>query len=119
MIPSRTDDIRLVKMIGVVIFVGIIIVFIFFRTLNYTRGPSITIAEPENGMTTSVNTITIRGQALRINKLTLNGNPITTDEQGFWSQKIIVLEGLNKIMVVGEDKFGRSVSQILDIVGKM
>lgn len=116
---SRSDNIRLIKMIGVIIFAGIVITYAFFRTINYARGPSVRIIEPENGITTSINTITVSGQALRINKLTLNGNPLTIDEQGFWSQKIIVFEGLNRITIVAEDQFGRSTSQGLDIVGKM
>ncbi len=119
MMPSRTNNIRLIKMVGVIIFSGIVIIYAFFRILNYARGPAIIITEPENGITTSINTIIIRGQALRINKLTINGNPITTDEQGFWSHEIIVFEGLNKITIVAEDQFGRSTNRGLDIVGKM
>ena len=114
---SRTNYRRLLQLSGALILAGIIIAYAISRSLNYARGPEIIIFNPSNGSTATSSTITIDGQALRVNKITLNGNPIFIDENGYWKETLIVLPGLNKITVSADDQFGRKTSQTLDLVG--
>ncbi|MCX6719187.1 MAG: hypothetical protein NTZ38_02310 [Candidatus Taylorbacteria bacterium] len=114
---TRTTLIRYIKFLGIFIFAGLIIAFAVSRSLNYARGPEIEIFGPENGSTATSSTVTISGQALRINKLFLNGNTVSTDEQGYWNETLIIFPGLNKITVAATDQFNRKISKELDIVG--
>lgn len=118
MLDSRTETIRFAKIIGIVLFVILILTFVFFRSLNYLRGPSIVIDSPKDGSVVSANFVEISGNAQRIVKINLNGYPIYIDEQGNWKEKLIIFQGLNKITVEVEDQFGRKINKQLDIIGK-
>jgi hypothetical protein len=115
---SRTENLRLIKIIGISFVILLIITFAFFRSLNYLKGPSITINYPQNGDIIDSKTTEISGNAKRINKISLNGYPVSIDEQGNWKEMIIIFPGINKITVKVEDQFGRTLVKQLDIVGK-
>lgn len=118
MLGSRTGNLRFIKISAITALIVFVALFAFFRSLNYIRGPIISISYPENGAIINSNIIEIRGNAQRIVKITLNGYPISIDEQGNWSETLILYDGINKITVQAEDQFGRSVKKQLDIVGK-
>lgn len=114
---SRTNNIRMLKLLGVFVLFLIIIIYVILNGLNYARGPRINIFFPSQSFITSSSTITISGQALRIIKITLNGSPISVDENGKWKQEIVVFPGINQIDLYAEDQFGRNINKKLDIVG--
>jgi hypothetical protein len=114
---TRTLTIRLLKIFGVSLLVGAIIGYAIWRSFDYTRGPKVLILEPANGSTVTMPTITIKGRALRINNLTLNGNVVSVDQKGNFVETIIIFPGLNKLTFVGEDQFRRHTTQELDLVG--
>jgi hypothetical protein len=58
----------------------LIAIYAGLKSLNYAKGPEITILYPAQGTIASSSTLLITGQAFRINKITLNGNPISVDE---------------------------------------
>lgn len=114
---TRTNTIRLIRLIIVLIFVGLIVAYAISRSLTYVSGPYLEIYSPSDGTTTSSSTITISGRVLRVNEVSLNGNNLSFDEQGNWSETIILFEGLNRITIEAGDQFGRHVKKTLDLVG--
>ncbi|MEK9177837.1 MAG: hypothetical protein AAB777_01810, partial [Patescibacteria group bacterium] len=80
-------------------------------------GPEIDIFNPEDGCTATTSTITIIGQAQRVNSLSLNGKSISVDEQGNFKEEIIVFPGINIITLRAVDRFQRDVKKQLNIVG--
>lgn len=116
---SRTTNRRLLKLFIVIIFFGIIVAYAISRSFNYVSGPEIKIFEPANGSATTSPAVTIQGQALRVNKITLNGKSILIDEKGYWKETIIIFQGLNKITLYAEDQFGRNTREELDLVGEI
>lgn len=114
---TRTSLIRLLRIGLIVIAIAVIIGYALWRSSSYARGPVITIFEPANGSAAASPTITIKGRADRVNSLTLNGQPISLDEQGDFVETIIVFPGLNKLTFTAQDQFGRSTETNLDIVG--
>lgn len=115
---SRTQNLYLAKILVFTLFISTIALFAFFRSLNYMKGPEISIIYPANGTVLESNFTKISGVAKRIVKITLNGFPISIDEQGNWQENLIIYHGINKITIQAEDQFGRSVKKQLDIVGK-
>ena len=115
---TRTSLLRLIKIIAALVIAGIIIGYAIWRSLNYARGPDIVITMPVNGSTVTAATTTVSGRAVRINNLTLNGNPIFIDEAGNFSEVIIVFPGINRLTVVGHDQFERETEVHLEIIGK-
>lgn len=114
---TRTTTIRIIKLAVMIALIGIIFIYAISRSTNYARGPSIQISWPKDGITATSSTISISGIAERINKLTLNGNSISTDEKGYWNQTIIVFPGLNKISLEAQDQFDRNTRATINIYG--
>lgn len=115
---SRTGNIALLKWFLLVLLLSVTTIFVLLRSLNYIRGPEIIIDYPVDGNTIASSSIKIRGQANRIVKIMLNDFPITVDEQGKWSENLLIFPGLNKITIKVQDQFGRIRIKQLDIVGK-
>ncbi len=115
---TRTSLLKYIKILAAIIIAGIIIAYAIWRSFNYARGPHIDIFEPTNGSAVASTSTTIKGQAKRINNLTLNGNPILIDEQGNFSEVIIVFPGTNRITIIGNDQFGRNTQTLMEIIGK-
>lgn len=87
-----------------------------YQTKNLIMGPEIVIAAPQNGAALALNPVEINGQAERIAFLSLNGERIFTDENGRFSQKLLLTEGYNIIRLEARDKFGRTVQKVLNLV---
>lgn len=116
---TRSTNIRLARISIVVLVAGLIVAYAVWRSLNYARGPEIEIFQPAEGASIASSTVVIRGRANRINSLRLDGNDISVDEQGDFSQTLVLFPGLNTIALEANDQFGRSVSKVLELVGTM
>ena len=114
---TRTTTIRLLQILGILLLSGLIIAYAIWRSFNYARGPVIEIYYPANGSSATSSDLTIRGRALRINALFLNGNTVSMDQEGNWSETVIVFPGLNKLLLTATDQFGRNTERELDLVG--
>ena len=114
---TRTSYIKLIKIIGITIIALLILAFAIWRSLDYTRGPHITVTEPTNGSSIAERSVTIKGRVERATNLLLNGNQTNIDEQGNFSEKIIIFSGINKITLSAMDQFGRSTENRLTLLG--
>ena len=114
---SRTTTLRLIRYSLLGLGGLIIVVYAFFRSLNYIHGPSIDIYQPINGSAIASTTVTIIGRADRVNTLSLNGKQIFIDESGNFKETIVVLPGINIITFSAQDQFGRTDNEQLELVG--
>ena len=114
---TRTTNIRLVKYLAVIVASLLILLFIIWRSLNYVRGPDITIFEPMNGASTSSSTITLKGQVARVNNLSVNGNIVPVDQQGLFTWSLVIFPGVNIITIDAKDRFLRNTRETILLVG--
>ena len=114
---TRTSYIRLIKMIGTATVTVVIIAFAIWRSLDYARGPHITVTYPPNGAAITEKYITLKGQIDRANNLLINGREVNIDEKGAFSDEIVIFPGINMITVTAKDQFGRSTEDRLTLVG--
>jgi len=114
---SKLRDISLRSYL-IAIFFLTLVAYGVFQTKNLLLGPDIVIAAPTNGAALGLNPIEIRGQAERIAFLSLNGEQIFTDEDGHFSQKLLLNRGYNIVSMEAQDKFGRTVKKVLNLVYK-
>ena len=119
MTPTRSATIRLLRTIGISLIVIILLSYIVWRSLDYIRGPRITIFEPAQNISIATSTVTVHGQAERINNITFNGSTLSIDEIGNFNHTALVFPGLNIFTIVAQDVFGRAVRSELRIVGTM
>jgi hypothetical protein len=114
---NRTASIRIIQ-ISAIVFIAILIgSYALWRSLNYARGPHITIFEPLDGSSVSASVVTIKGRADRVNKIELNMQPISMDEQGNFSEMITIFPGTNILTFDASDQFNRSTETVLHLFG--
>ena len=101
------------------IFVGLfIIIFVFYRSIDFIRGPVLELNEPKNGSVYKFPVIDIRGAVKNVTDVSLNGRQILINKNGFFNEKYILSKGLNKISLTINDRFDRKTEKIFDVVLK-
>lgn len=107
------------KILQFLVFSSVIIIlfgYTFFTFKDYIDGPKIIITEPLNGSTVSTSTVTVKGQVLHIQEVTINKKPILIDKQGNFIQTLLLFPGYNVSMIYAKDKFGRTIEYKLELV---
>jgi len=95
------------KGLFVVILITIVLVYVQFQARNFIQGPSISISTPYVPIQNEQRII-LEGSVENIVKLTLNGREINTNENGDFSELVILENGYTIITIHAEDRFGRS-----------
>jgi hypothetical protein len=101
-----------------VLFIAVIFGYTYFQSEDFARGPEFTYLSPEGGTIFEDSLIEVKGQVLRVSKITLNGNPIFTDEEGNFSEAILLSIGQNIITLEAQDRFERKVTETLELIYK-
>ena len=114
---TRTSFIKLIKIVATSVVALLIIAFAIWRSLDYVRGPHITIKQPTNGAEITNSYVTIIGRVERATNLLIDGSEINIDEKGNFSDNIVVFPGVNFITIAAQDQFGRSTKDQLTLVG--
>lgn len=112
---TRHSATRLLKIVAVIAIALLIAGYAVSRSLNYARGPAIYISEPENGTSVPLSTVDVKGRAERVSDITLNGEPISIDEQGYFVETVILFGGVNIITIEAHDRFGKGIKEELRI----
>jgi len=100
------------------IFILILVVYSYTRSLNLIRGPKLVIYSPQSGSATTSPVVHISGNAQNITSITLNDRSIIIDENGNWSEAMLLSPGYNIFSAKVSDKFGRTSEKILELVRK-
>ena len=104
------------------IIIGLFLICLFsygaFEVWAYATGPKITVSSLKNGTMVSESLIAIEGQGGNTKIITLNDRPIVVDEQGNFSEKILLSYGYNILELKAEDRFGKKTEKELQIVYK-
>jgi hypothetical protein len=115
---SRRETKFYLKAIIIVCFLAIIFSYGVFEIWNYATGPKITITSPTNGSVVNESLITISGQTRNAQKITLNDRPIVVNENGDFSEKMLLSYDYNVLTLKAEDRFGKIAEQKLQLVYK-
>ena len=100
------------------LFVGVIFGYTYFQSSFLADGPQFTLLEPSSGTMFEESLIEIKGTVLRVSDITLNGDPIFIDEEGNFSETILLLPGQNIITLEAQDKFERKITEVLELIYK-
>lgn len=96
---------------------GFILLFAyaFYQGRFLILGPAISITSHENGAVVEESIVTIEGRAKNVAWISLNDNQIFTDEEGFWSEKLILSPGTSIMTLKARDRFGREKTRSLTL----
>ncbi len=87
-----------------------------YQARGYLLGPKIVIESPQSGEVIRGAYLTVKGQALNISSLSLNGRQIFTDEHGFFNEGLLLARGYNIIELTATDKFGRVKKEKREVI---
>lgn len=109
------------KRIGIILgifFAIFIVIYIFFRSSDFIQGPSLYLNEPADGAVYKTPLINVSGVVKNVSNIDLNGKQISTNKNGFFNEKYILANGLNKISFTITDRFDRKTEKIVEVVLK-
>ncbi|MEI6528480.1 MAG: hypothetical protein WCO10_02290 [bacterium] len=115
---SRRETKFYLKAIIISFFVLILLGYGIYEAWNLMTGPTIDISSPQNGITVSESLISIAGVARNINEIKMNDRPISIDEQGNFSEEMLLSYGYNIITLRAKDRFGKEVEKKLELIYK-
>ena len=81
-------------------------------------GPRVWIENPQDGDMVENPLVIMGGQSKKIAWISLNDRQIFTDEEGNWSEKLLVSPGLSIMTVKARDRFGRETAKSVRIILK-
>ena len=115
---SRRETKFYLKTVVIILFLLCLFGYGAFEIWDYATGPKLIISSPADGAVVSESLITILGQGKNTKEITLNDRPITVDESGYFSEKILLSYGYNVLELKAWDRFGKETEQELQIVYK-
>ena len=87
-----------------------LILYGLFQARGYLLGPQVSLENPKQGEILKDKLLIIKGRAVDVSKIYLNGRQIFTDEGGNFSEQYLLAPGVNVIRIDAEDKFGKKAS---------
>ncbi|OGZ09194.1 MAG: hypothetical protein A3D67_01655 [Candidatus Lloydbacteria bacterium RIFCSPHIGHO2_02_FULL_51_22] len=107
-----------IKIVGLAIVALAILGYAYSRTMGLSQGPRIIVTEPSSGATITAPLVHVRGVAKNSVLLTLDGRMVVTDEAGVFDEEILLAPNYNSIVLTAEDRFGRSITEMVEVVRK-
>ncbi len=99
------------------IILGIIFTaYCLFQARFLILGPQVWIDSPRDGEVVGSSVVTLEGRARNAAWISLNDRQIYSDEDGHWSEKLIVASGLSIMTVNVRDRFGREETKSVRII---
>ncbi|MBU1557351.1 hypothetical protein KKC45_00070 [Patescibacteria group bacterium] len=107
---------KLVKTIGIILIVLIISGYAIYQTYNLVAGPVLSVSYPASGMTYTEPLVEIKGFVKNASHITLNDNPIFVNEEGTFSEKLLLSYGYNIFEIEINDKFERTKREKIELI---
>jgi len=90
-----------------------------FQVHKLIIGPTIELSESFKPIITGPNNkIALHGTAANVAFISLNDNPIYIDESGRFNENLLLYPGYNIIKLYGKDKFGKTLTRLVEITYK-
>lgn len=106
---------------------GIVLaVLLFVTTASYgmfqarllINGPELSLLSPAPYETITTTLMEIKGETKNVNTVKINGQTITMNTNGDFSEKLITPNGYGIILVEAENRFGQYTKKQIKIIGK-
>jgi hypothetical protein len=119
MITSYQDGKFALKILLVSVFILSLVGYSLFQVHKIITGPTIKLSLPHDALITgSNNQLQLKGIAANVAFISLNDNPIFIDETGAFSESLLLNPGYNIIKLYGKDKFGKTLTKLVEITYK-
>jgi hypothetical protein len=105
-----------IRIVPIVILLSILILYAYNRSRNLIWGPKIVIDSPKSGETFSNDLLALKGTVANASEIFLNDRQIFVDENGDFSEELLLHYGYNIIEISAIDRFGHKKEHILQVV---
>ncbi|MDQ5957756.1 MAG: hypothetical protein QG665_80 [Patescibacteria group bacterium] len=92
------------------------VVYAGFKMTAIVKGPSIEVLSPSSGAVYNQELAVIKGKAERISTIYMNDRQIFTDNEGRFSEPLLLFAGYNILTLRATDTFGRNVSKQIKLI---
>jgi hypothetical protein len=113
---NRDDTKKIIKIAGLIVVLLFIIAYALFESNSLIKGPEIILTSPHSGDVFSTSSVNVKGMALRIQDITLNGRPILIDQSGNFEETLLLAPGYNVSLFRAKDKFNRTIEYKFELV---
>lgn len=90
----------------------------FFQARVLLQGPTLVVHSPRPGETVSGTLMDVSGNTEHVTHVRVNGQPVTMDISGKFTQKLVTPEGYGVVLVEATNRFGHHVEKRVEFVGK-
>lgn len=119
MITPYQDGKLAIKILIVSVFIISLVGYSLFQVHKIMTGPTIELSLPHDSLVTGPNNrIRLTGIAANVAFISLNDNPIYVDETGTFNESLLLNPGYNIIKLYGKDKFGKTLTKLVEITYK-
>ena len=115
MIKGYQDGKTALKFLITTLFVCVLVGYSIFQAHKLVTGPVIDVDLPEQAVVTGSGMLKLQGMASNIAFIALNDNPIYIDEEGAFSENLLLYPGYNIIKLYGKDKFGKTLTRLVEV----
>lgn len=102
--------------LGMIILLVFGAFFYLYREFkSFAAEPQLVIFEPENGVIVDSQEVNVKGKTDKGAQVTLNGQTVFVDNEGAFSDRIVVRSGINTLLVRTANRFQKEKSVTLSI----
>jgi hypothetical protein len=108
----------ILKIMAILVVIIFTVAYSIYQSRNLIKGPQISLMTPETGSTLANPLVAIKGVAENISFISLNDRQIFVDNEGNFSEELLLSPGYNLWEIEAKDKFGRIVSKKIELILK-
>lgn len=113
---SKSHGVLVVRRGLLGLFALLVISYGLYETRGLLGGPIVEISEPTDGFVTASSTVFLKGRAARASQITVNGRDILIDQNGKFSEELLLRPGHTILELKAVDSFQRKTVQQLRII---
>jgi len=106
----------ILKALGIMVLLALITAYVLFQARFLITGPQITLTNEPSSAHQNERVITLEGNTHNITHLWLNDRPIFTDENGNFSEALILENGYTITTLRAKDRYGRETEVVRSFV---
>lgn len=93
------------------VFLGIIVIYALFQMRDIIFGAQLSVTSITDGAVVTDQLLTIEGQMKHAASVTIDGNAIATDQNGHFSEQLLLSPGYNLVTIDARDRFGKLIEK--------
>lgn len=109
---------KILQVGSLVLLFTVLGVYTYYKTRDAIFGVNLVVTGITNGETTTEELVTLDGVAAHTRILSVNGQPISVDQQGRFRYALLLQPGYNIVTVHTEDKFGKKKDKVFEVYYK-